>query len=62
MGSVEQNIFIPTLAKDPTLRTSAVAAMFHQSPLCIASLPHGNSDGAVDVNTMKIGAHEDTVD
>ena len=64
MGSVEQNIFIPTLASNPQLETTAVAAMFHQSPLCIASLPNsGKKEGSDGVaGKMKIGAHEDTVE
>ena len=49
IGSVEQNIFIPTLHADPQLHVTAVAAMFRRSPLCIL--------GAHD----PIGAHEDTV-
>lgn len=64
MGSVEQNIFIPTLASNPQLKTTAVAAMFHQSPLCIASLPGREGGGEDDLDTtarMKIGVHEDTV-
>ncbi len=60
VGIVEQNIFIPTLAANPHLKTTAVAAMFHQSPLCIASLPNENNPS--DVNGMKIGVHEDTVE
>jgi methylenetetrahydrofolate dehydrogenase (NADP+)/methenyltetrahydrofolate cyclohydrolase len=56
MGTVEQNIFIPTLAANPGLKTTAVATMFSKSPLCIASLTHPN-DGK-----LKIGTHEDTVD
>lgn len=62
MGSVEQNIFIPTLARDPQLKTTAVAAMFHQSPLCIASLPGKEADGSGSSQMMKIGVHEDTVE
>ena len=56
MGTVEQNIFSPTLAANPELKTTAVAAMFGKSPLCIASL-EDPSEG-----TLKIGTHEDTVD
>ena len=56
MGTVEQNIFTPTLAADPTLKTTAVATMFSKSPLCIASLKDPLSE------SLKIGAHEDTVD
>ena len=57
MGSVEQNIFVPTLYSNPSLKTTAVAAMFHQSPLCIASMPNAAKDGE-----MTIGVHEDTVE
>lgn len=57
MGSVEQNIFVPTLYSNPSLKTTAVAAMFHQSPLCIASMPNATEDGE-----MTIGVHEDTVE
>lgn len=54
-GSVEQNIFTPTLYNDPSLNVSAVAAMFRRSPLCIASL------GPLKEGDV-IGAHEDTVE
>mmetsp|Transcript_11552 Transcript_11552/g.17437 ORF Transcript_11552/g.17437 Transcript_11552/m.17437 type:complete len:226 (+) Transcript_11552:52-729(+) len=57
LGTVEQNIFIPNLAANPNLRTTAVAAMFGQSPLCIASLADPSA-----VGKFKIGTHEDTVD
>jgi len=53
LGSVEQNIFIPTLFRNPQIKTTAVAAMFNESPLCIASLPDSTSN--------IIGTHEDTV-
>lgn len=57
MGTVEQNIFIPTLYKDKRLDISGAAAMFNSSPLCIASITdQSNTIGAT------IGAHEDTVD
>jgi len=55
LGSVEQNIFIPTLYSSPELKVKAVAAMFRRSPLCIASLA-----ATTETNTT-IGAHEDTV-
>ena len=54
-GSVEQNIFTPTLYRDPSLNVTAVASTFRRSPLCIASLGP-LKDGDV------IGAHEDTVE
>lgn len=54
-GSVEQNIFTPTLYKDPSLNVTAVASTFRRSPLCVASLDL-LKDGDV------IGAHEDTVE
>ena len=54
-GSVEQNIFTPTLHADPSLNVTAVASMFRRSPLCVASLsPLKPGD--------VIGAHEDTVE
>jgi methylenetetrahydrofolate dehydrogenase (NADP+)/methenyltetrahydrofolate cyclohydrolase len=56
VGSVEQNIFTPTLYKDPSLRVKTVAAMFRRSPLCLASLASGN---VKDKNI--VGAHDDTV-
>lgn len=56
IGSVEQNIFIPTLYGDPSLKLKAVAAMFHRSPLCLASI---NGDGSKE--EIIVGAHEDTV-
>ena len=58
LGSVEQNIFIPTLYRNRDLNVTAVAAMFRRSPLCIAST-------TVDILQQagaKIGAHEDTVE
>lgn len=54
LGSVEQNVFVPTLRADPSLAVTAVAAMFRRSPLCVASLAP-LKEGDV------IGAHEDTV-
>lgn len=54
-GSVEQNIFTPTLHADPSLAVSGVATTFRRSPLCVASLGPLKSG---DV----IGAHEDTVE
>lgn len=59
MGSVEQNIFVPTLSSSPHLKTTAVAAMFRQSPLCVASMPRSDDDHS---KKMIIGVHEDTVD
>ena len=56
IGSVEQNIFIPTLYNDPSLKLKAVAAMFHRSPLCLASI-----DGEGSKQEIVVGAHEDTV-
>ncbi len=56
IGTVEQNIFIPTLAANPELRTTAVASMFAKSPLCIASLKDPKEE------MLKIGTHEDTVE
>lgn len=56
LGSVEQNVFLPTLCANPDLRTTAVAAMFRTSPLALASL----RSTLHDIRT--IGAHEDTVD
>jgi hypothetical protein len=56
VGSVEQNIFIPTLYQNPDLKVKAVAAMFRKSPLCLASLK--SSD---EKDEIVVGAHEDTV-
>jgi methylenetetrahydrofolate dehydrogenase (NADP+)/methenyltetrahydrofolate cyclohydrolase len=56
VGSVEQNIFIPTLYKDPSLRVKTVAAMFRRSPLCLASLASADQK-----DKLVVGAHEDTV-
>jgi ABC-type nitrate/sulfonate/bicarbonate transport system substrate-binding protein len=58
VGSVEQNIFTPTLYKDPSLHVKTVAAMFRRSPLCLASLA---SSGHVKDKKHVVGAHEDTV-
>lgn len=60
IGSVEQNIFVPTLAAHPGLKTSAVAAMFRKSPLCIASLR--NLEASPDDKKFIIAAHDDTVE
>jgi len=57
VGSVEQNIFIPTLYRNPELKLKGVAAMFRKSPLCLASLDNSTSD----MGNKTIGAHEDTV-
>jgi methylenetetrahydrofolate dehydrogenase (NADP+) / methenyltetrahydrofolate cyclohydrolase len=59
IGSVEQNIFVPTLAKHPGLKTTAVAAMFRKSPLCVASLQNLEVTAG---EMMTIAAHEDTVE
>lgn len=59
MGIVEQNIFSPTLAANPELKTTAVAAIFANSPLCIASLQDPSSE---EGKSLKIGTHEDTVE
>jgi ABC-type nitrate/sulfonate/bicarbonate transport system substrate-binding protein len=56
VGSVEQNIFVPTLYNNPALNVKAVAAMFRKSPLCLASL--GSLE---DKEAIVVGAHEDTV-
>ena len=60
LGTAEQNIFVPTLKRNPQLKTTAIAAMFAKSPLCIASLPNNASEN--DFNPDIIGTHEDTVD
>ena len=60
IGSVEQNIFIPTLHSKPDLNVKAVSAMFRKSPLCITSLPVGDPNFKDEGKTI-IGAHEDTV-
>jgi len=58
VGSVEQNIFIPTLYNNPDLSVKAVAAMFRRSPLCLASLDAKKSGAE---KKFVVGAHEDTV-
>jgi len=58
IGSVEQNIFIPTLYNNPELKLSAIAAMFRKSPLCLASISSQEVD---EDGSVKVGAHEDTV-
>jgi methylenetetrahydrofolate dehydrogenase (NADP+) / methenyltetrahydrofolate cyclohydrolase len=55
LGTVEQNIFVPTLRDQPELKTTAIGAMFRSSPLCVASLRPLESG-------MTIGAHSDTVE
>ena len=56
MGSVEQNIFIQTLASKPSIKMTAVSAMFVQSPICIASLHNPND------MKLKIGTHKGSVE
>mmetsp|Transcript_33015 Transcript_33015/g.76064 ORF Transcript_33015/g.76064 Transcript_33015/m.76064 type:complete len:359 (-) Transcript_33015:2759-3835(-) len=62
IGSVEQNIFIPMLYKNPNLRVKSVAAMFRKTPLCLTSLKP-SSDDQISQNNLEyiVGAHEDTV-
>lgn len=60
IGTVEQNIFVPCLKRNPHLRTTAVAAMFATSPLCIASLPNNDKDDE-GFSPDIIGTHDDTV-
>jgi ABC-type nitrate/sulfonate/bicarbonate transport system substrate-binding protein len=61
VGSIEQNVLLPTLLKQPSLKVNAVAAMFAESPLCLVSL---NKKDKQSNNGEKeiVGAHEDTVD
>jgi len=59
IGSVEQNIFIPTLYANPELKVKAVAAMFRRSPLCLASLESLKKQN--EKEKIVVGAHEDTV-
>ena len=59
VGSVEQNIFVPQLYRNPSLDLQAVASIFRRSPLCLASLVNGAQDNK---NEVVIGAHEDTVE
>eukprot|EP00566_Odontella_aurita_P004559 CAMPEP_0113570942 /NCGR_PEP_ID=MMETSP0015_2-20120614/25276_1 /TAXON_ID=2838 /ORGANISM="Odontella" /LENGTH=778 /DNA_ID=CAMNT_0000473833 /DNA_START=385 /DNA_END=2721 /DNA_ORIENTATION=- /assembly_acc=CAM_ASM_000160 len=62
IGSVEQNIFIPTLCDDPGLRVRAVAANFRRSPLCLASLASSSSSAHDEAGKkVVVGAHDDTV-
>ena len=37
VGSIEQNVLLPTLLKNPHFKVKAVAAMFEVSPLCLVS-------------------------
>lgn len=62
IGSVEQNIFIPTLYHNPNLKVKAIAAMFRKSPLCLASIssPQQENDDTDEITNV-VGAHEDTV-
>jgi len=62
IGSVEQNIFVPTLQQYPGLGLNAVAAMFRRSPLCLASM--ANTDSSKRKNPterLTVGVHEDSV-
>ena len=56
IGSVEQNVFFPTIRAHPELKTTAVAAMLDKSPLAVASL----KQSVREIQT--IGAHEDMVE
>ena len=62
VGTVEQNIFSPTLERNPHLKTTAIAAMFAKSPLCIASLPSAENSNGLSFSPDLIGAHDDTVE
>ena len=61
VGSIEQNVLLPTLLKNPEFKVKAVAAMFEQSPLCLVSLGDNTSEGD-DAKPQVVGGHEDTVD
>uniref|UniRef100_A0A7S4AF51 Thiamine pyrimidine synthase n=1 Tax=Pseudo-nitzschia australis TaxID=44445 RepID=A0A7S4AF51_9STRA len=66
VGSVEQNVFLPLLLRNPELKLKAVAAMFDTSPLCLASIVEGGEDNErskdKESSLQVVGAHEDTVD
>jgi len=67
VGSIEQNVLAPYVAKHKGAEDAlvAVAAMFGRSPLCLAALPMAGVQGVEEppAGTMKltVGAHEDTV-
>lgn len=61
VGSIEQNVLLPTILKNPELKVKAVAAMFQQSPLCLVSLGDNVPEGD-DAKLQVVGGHEDTVD
>lgn len=63
VGSIEQNVLLPTLLKNPQFKVKAVAAMFQQSPLCLVSVNNGKEEDNGDEAKLQIvGGHEDTVD
>lgn len=63
VGSIEQNVLLPSLLKNPELKVKAVAAMFQQSPLCLVSLNDGKGGNDDDDETkQQVGGHEDTVE
>ena len=63
LGSIEQNVLLPTLLKNPDFKVKAVAAIFQQSPLCLLSLGDNDNSKEGDGETKQVvGAHEDTVD
>lgn len=63
VGSIEQNVLLPTLLKNPELKVKAVAAMFQQSPLCLLSLKNDQEENDDDEGKLQIvGGHEDTVE
>lgn len=63
VGSIEQNVLLPTLLKNPEFKVNAVAAMFQKSPLCLVSLNNGKEERNDDEAKLQVvGGHEDTVD
>jgi len=67
VGSIEQNVLLPTLLKNSDLKLKAIAAMFQSSPLCLVSLNNGDCDE--NKNDLEktppqqiVGGHEDTVE
>jgi len=62
VGTVEQNVLVPVLAKDPSLKMTAVAAMFQESPLGLAALPGNAVLSEPQRAGLRVGAHEDTAD
>jgi hypothetical protein len=60
IGSVEQNVLIPAIARN--VACMGFATIFQGSPLCIASLPSNPLLKAGDLVGKKVGMHIDSLE